>query len=71
MGWVRYIGTGASNSPVQISYSMNQGKSWQQKSLLPGQSFSIPPACTTLIMDNVPYDPAGNYEIRDGKIVPK
>lgn len=71
MGWVRYIGTGTEQAPVHISYSVNEGRSWQQKSLLPGQSFSIPNGCTTLIMNNTPYDPAGNYEIRAGNIARK
>lgn len=71
MGVVRYVAMGKNQRKITISYSMNQGKSWQQKELLAGQTFPIPPNCTTFLMDNVPYDPKGNYEIRDGKIIGK
>lgn len=71
MGVIRYVGSGRDQRKVHISCSMNQGRSWQQKELAPGQSFPVPPNCTILLMDNVPYDPKGNYEVRDGKIVGK
>lgn len=68
MPFIRYIG-GAGNSPaVNVAVSMSHGYSWQEKTLVSGQSFSIPPNATNLQMNNVPYDPKKNYEIRNGKI---
>lgn len=65
---IRYVG-GAGNQPaVKVAVSMNNGQSWQEKTLLSGQSFPIPPNATTLLIDNVPYDPRGNYEIRQGRV---
>lgn len=66
MAVIRYVGGGGPK--IQIDYSMNNGQSWQKKELMPGQSFPIPPNCTTLLVNNVPYDPRGDYEIRDGKV---
>ena len=71
MAVIRYVGGGKERRGIAVDYSMSQGKSWQKKELLPGQSFPIPPNCTDLLMDNVPYDPKKDYEIRDGKIVMK
>lgn len=68
MGFIRYVGTGTKAVPVTISHSMNHGKSWQERQLIAGQTFSIPPNCTNLLVDNIPYPPHGNYEIREGKI---
>lgn len=68
MAAIRYVG-GAGNSPaIKVCVSMNNGRSWQEKMLVSGQSFPIPPNATNLLMDNVPYDPEGNYEIRQGRI---
>lgn len=71
MGALKYIGMGKAQPKISVDYSMNQGRSWQHKTLEPGQSLFIPPNCTNLLLDNIPYDPAGNYEIRDGKPVKK
>lgn len=68
MAVIRYVGTGSKSPKIQIDYSMNNGKSWQNKEIVAGQSFPIPPNCTTLLMNNVNYNPKNNYEIRDGKI---
>ena len=69
MDVIRYVGTGKNQRKIQVDFSMNQGKSWQHKELVAGQTFPVPTNCTTLLMDNIPYDPKGNYEIRDGNIV--
>ena len=71
MALIRYVATGRQQRQVNVAYSMNHGKSWQRKELVPGQSFPIPPNCTSLLIDNVPYDPSGNYEIREGQVAVK
>lgn len=68
MGLIRYVAGGKKSPAVKIAVSMNNGRSWQQKDLLPGQSFPIPPNATALLLDNVPYEPGGSYEIRDGRV---
>lgn len=68
MGNIRYVSNGKKAPPVKIMASMNNGLSWQAKELLPGQSYPIPPNCTGLLINNVPYLPKGNYEIREGVI---
>ena len=68
MAVIRYVAEGKKSPAVRIVVSMNNGRSWQQRDLLPGQSFPVPPNATTLLMDNVPYDPKGNYEIRGGRV---
>lgn len=71
MGWIRYVSTGRKAPQMQIMVSMNNGLSWQNKELLPGQSFPIPPNCTNLLIANVPYDPKNSFEIRQGIVTPK
>lgn len=71
MGFIRYVSTGRKAPSIKICASMNNGVSWQNKEILPGQSYPIPSKCTNLLVDNVPYNPYGNYEIREGKIVMK
>ncbi len=71
MAIIRYVAMGTSQRKINIDYSMNQGKSWQHEVLVAGQTFPIPLNCTNLLLDNVPYDPKGNYEIREGRIIQK
>lgn len=71
MGVIRYVSTGRKAPAVRISFSMNNGVSWQNKDLLPGQSFPIPLKCVNLLIDKIPYEPTGSYEIRDGHVVRK
>lgn len=68
MSSIRYVSNGRKAPPVQVMASMNNGLSWQTRELLPGQSYPIPPNCTGLLINSVPYIPRGNYEIRDGKV---
>ena len=68
MAVIRYVATGKPAPKVAINFSVNGGKSWQERILAAGQSFHMPPNCTNLLVNNVPYDPKGNYEIRDGKV---
>lgn len=68
MAFVRYVGIGKKVPPVNISYSVNGGKTWQERNLVAGQTFSIPSNCTDMLIDNVPYNPKGNYDIRAGKV---
>lgn len=71
MAVIRYVAMGKTMPKISVDYSMNQGKSWQRKELASGQTFPIPPNCTNLLVDNVPYDPKGNYEIHEGSVVSK
>lgn len=71
MAVVRYVGVGKRSPAIKISVSMNNGRSWQEKNLEPSQSYPIPPSATNLLMDNVPYDPKGNFEVRQGRVVQK
>lgn len=68
MAVIRYVSTGRKAPKVAISFSVNGGKSWQERTLIAGQSFPIPNNCTNLLVDNVLYDPRGNYDIRDGRV---
>lgn len=68
MAVIRYIAIGRKVPAVQISFSRNGGKSWQEHNLVSGQTFHIPPDCANLLVDRVPYSPIGSYEIRDCKV---
>lgn len=68
MAVIRYISEGKPSPGVKVAVSMNNGRSWQEKTLLPGQSFPIPPHATNLLMDNVPYSPDQNWTIRGGRV---
>lgn len=70
MAAIRYISTGRSAPKARIAVSRNGGNSWQERELAAGQSFDIPPDCTNLLIDNVPYEPKMNYVIRQGKVTP-
>lgn len=63
---IRYQATGRTVQPVKVSMSVNNGKSWKHTELKAGQSFPIAGNVTNLLINNVPYDPKGTYEIRDG-----
>lgn len=71
MGFIRYVSTGRKEPPIKINASMNNGRSWQNTNLLPGQSYPIPPKCTNLLIDNIPYEPSASYEIRGGHLIKK
>lgn len=71
METVRYVGMGKTQPKIRVDFSMNQGKYWQHKNLMAGQTFLLPPNFTRFLLDNVPYNPSGNYEIRDGKVISK
>ncbi|MBD5608486.1 MAG: hypothetical protein HDQ93_06520 [Desulfovibrio sp.] len=68
MSSIRYVGNGREQPSVKISFSMNAGKSWREQELRAGQTFPIPPTCDALLISGVPYDPKGDYEIREGKV---
>lgn len=63
---IRYQAIGKESPQVSISTSVNNGKSWKQSELKAGQSYPIPGNTTNLLINNVPYDPKGMYEIRNG-----
>ena len=68
---IRYQANGRTQPEVAISTSVNNGKSWKQTMLKAGQSFPIPGNVTNLLINNVPYDPKGAYEIREGHVAPR
>lgn len=68
MANIRYIAIGKVLPKITIAYSRNGGKSWQETILAAGQTFHVPPNCTNLLVDNVPYSPGRNIEIRDGRV---
>lgn len=71
MGVIRYVAEGKKVPPVKLAVSMNNGRAWREQNLAAGQSYPIPPNVTNLLIDNVPYDPKRNYEIRGGKVAPR
>jgi hypothetical protein len=65
---IQYIGGGRNEAPVAISFSRNNGSSWQNAKVGPGQTLTVPPDATHLNINNVPYDPKRNYKIRKGNV---
>lgn len=56
-GVIPYIGIVKPNSPVKVSFSRNNGASWEHKQIKPGQTFFVPEDATHLHINNVPYNP--------------
>lgn len=67
-GVIQYIGTGKPNSPVKVSFSRNNGTSWEHKQVKPGQTFSVPKDATNLQINGVPRNPQKNYKVKDGNV---
>lgn len=67
-GAIQYIGNGKSEPQVKITYSRNNGASWENKAIKPGQTFNVPKDATHLKIDNTPYNPGKNYKIKDGNV---
>ena len=65
---IQYIGTGRPNPAVKVKVSRNNGASWEQKEVKPGQTYHIPPDATHLEINNVPRNPKQNYKVKDGNI---
>ena len=65
---IQYIGSGKNDAPVEVSFSRNNGSSWQNAKVGPGQTFSVPSDATHLNINNVPRDPKKNYKIREGNV---
>lgn len=65
---IQYIGSGTKEAPVEISFSRNNGSTWQNAKVVPGQTFSVPTDATHLNILNTPRDPRKNYKIREGNI---
>lgn len=63
---IQYVGTGKKVREIDISFSRNNGATWQKKTIKAGQSLAIPPDATHLIIDGVPRDPQGKYKVKDG-----
>lgn len=65
---IQYIDSGRKAPKVKISFSKNNGASWEYKEVSPGQTYTIPKNATHLRIDNVPYEPSKNYKIKDGNV---
>jgi len=65
---IQYIGTGKKEVPVEISFSRNNGTTWKNAKVVPGQTFAVPSDATHLNINNVPRDPKKNYKIREGNV---
>ena len=67
-GTIQYIASGKKDVPVAISFSRNNGASWQNAKIGPGQTVTVPPDATHLNINNAPYDPKKNLKIREGNV---
>lgn len=67
-GSIQYIGTGRSAPKVKVTFSRNNGASWEYKEVKPGQTYHVPKDATHLRIDNVPLDPKRNYKVKDGNV---
>ena len=65
---IQYIGSGKKDAPAEISFSRNNGATWQNAKVAPGQTFAVPPDATHLNINNVPRDPKKNHKIRESKV---
>lgn len=65
---IQYIGTGRNAQKVKVTYSRNNGATWEHKEVKPGQTFNVPKDATHLKIDNVPHDPRRNYKVKDGNV---
>jgi len=65
---IQYIGSGKKDAPAEISFSRNNGATWQNAKVVPGQTFSVPADATHLNINNAPRDPKKNYKIREGNV---
>ena len=63
---IQYIGSGKKDAPVEISFSRNNGATWQKAKVVPGQTFAVPFDTTHLNINNFPRDPKKNHKIREG-----
>lgn len=68
MDVIRYVAEGKKVPSVKLAVSMNNGRAWEKQNLVAGQNDPITPNATNLLIDNVPYDPKRNYEIREAKV---
>ena len=68
MAIIQYIGSGKKDAPAEISFSRNNGATWQKAQVGPGQTFAVPSDATHLNINNVPRDPKKNYKIREGNV---
>lgn len=65
---VQYIGTGRPNPPVKVSFSRNNGASWEHKQVKPGQTFNVPKDATHMQLNGIPRNPQKNYKVKDGNV---
>lgn len=71
MPFIRYISEGNKAPTVRVAISRNMGRNWQEQDVNPGQTVPIPPDATNLQINNVPYDPKRDCEIRGGRVAQK
>lgn len=67
-GSIQHIGTGKPAPAVQVTFSRNNGASWQKTEVKPGQTFQVPRDATHLNINNVPRDPKRDYKVKDGNV---
>lgn len=67
-GSIQYIGTGRAAPKVKVTFSRNNGATWEHKEVRPGQTYTVPKNATHLRIDNVPFDPKRNYKVKDGNV---
>lgn len=67
-GSIQYIGTGRTAPKVKVTFSRNNGATWEHKEVKPGQIFTFPKDTTHLRIDNVPFDPKRNYKVKEGNV---
>ena len=67
-GSIQYIGTGRTAPKVKVTFSRNNGATWEHKEVKAGQTFNFPKDTTHLRIDNVPFDPKRNYKVKEGNV---
>ena len=67
-GSIQYIGTGRNAPKVKVTFSRNNGATWEHKEVKPGQTYNVPKDATHLRIDNVPFDPKRNYKVKEGNV---
>lgn len=67
-GVIQYIGTGRPAPAVEVTFSRNNGASWQKTEVKPGQAFHVPRDATHLNINGVPRDPKRDYKVKEGNV---
>ena len=65
---IQYVATGHQSREIKITFSRNNGGTWQGVVVKPGSTYVVPNDATHLTIDGVPRDPKKNYKIKDGNV---